>query len=30
VITLESAPAGEYPFRCTTHNASGGLTVGAP
>lgn len=30
VITLEGAPAGEYPFHCTTHSASGGLTVVTP
>lgn len=27
VITLSGAPPGEYPFRCTTHNAAGRLTV---
>jgi plastocyanin len=27
VITLEGAPAGEYPFLCTTHDARGSLTV---
>ncbi|HSJ06592.1 MAG TPA: plastocyanin/azurin family copper-binding protein [Longimicrobiales bacterium] len=27
VITLEDAPTGAYPFRCTTHNAAGELTV---
>jgi plastocyanin len=27
VITLEDAPAGTYPFRCTTHNAAGELIV---
>ncbi|CAN5890319.1 hypothetical protein BH23GEM9_BH23GEM9_01600 [soil metagenome] len=27
VITLDGAPAGEYPFRCTTHNVAGRLTV---
>lgn len=29
VITLDDAPPGEYPFRCTTHNTSGRLTVAA-
>ena len=29
VITLDGAPAGEYPFRCSTHNGSGRLTVAA-
>lgn len=29
VITLDGAPAGEYPFRCTTHNTAGRLTVTA-
>jgi len=29
VISLKDAPAGEYPFRCTTHAASGRLTVRA-
>ena len=29
VVTLEGAPAGEYPFRCTTHNTSGRLSVAA-
>ncbi|HEX6309100.1 MAG TPA: plastocyanin/azurin family copper-binding protein [Longimicrobiales bacterium] len=27
VITLAGAPAGEYPFRCTTHNTTGRLVV---
>jgi plastocyanin len=27
VITLDGAPAGEYAFRCTTHGASGRMTV---
>ena len=27
IITLDDAPAGEYPFRCTTHNATGRLQV---
>jgi plastocyanin len=27
VITLDGAPAGEYPFHCTTHDAAGTLTV---
>jgi plastocyanin len=27
VISLEGAPAGEYPFRCTTHNVRGQLSV---
>lgn len=27
VITLVDAPPGSYPFRCTTHNAAGVLTV---
>jgi plastocyanin len=27
VITLEDAPAGEYPFHCTTHNVAGRLSV---
>lgn len=27
IITLEGAPAGEYPFRCTTHDVQGSLTV---
>ena len=27
VITLDGAPAGEYPFRCATHDVSGRLTV---
>ena len=29
VITLAGAPPGDYPFRCTTHNATGHLTVSA-
>lgn len=29
VVTLEGAPAGEYPFRCSTHNAAGRLSVAA-
>lgn len=29
VVTLAGAPAGEYPFRCSTHNASGRLSVAA-
>jgi plastocyanin len=29
VITLKDAPPGEYPFRCTTHAATGRLTVRA-
>jgi plastocyanin len=29
VITLESAPPGEYPFHCTTHDVRGRLTVTA-
>jgi plastocyanin len=27
VITLAEAPAGEYRFRCATHNATGRITV---
>jgi plastocyanin len=27
VITLDGAPAGEYPFHCTTHDVRGRLTV---
>ena len=27
VITLDGAPAGDYPFRCITHNATGMLSV---
>jgi plastocyanin len=27
VITLEGAPAGDYPFHCTTHNVAGRLSV---
>jgi plastocyanin len=27
VITLEAAPAGDYPFRCATHDARGVLSV---
>jgi plastocyanin len=27
VITLEDAPAGAYPFRCSTHNAAGEFVV---
>jgi plastocyanin len=27
IITLDGAPAGEYAFRCTTHDAAGRLTV---
>ena len=29
VITLDGAPAGNYPFRCVTHNATGLLQVRA-
>lgn len=29
VITLDGAPAGEYPFRCSTHDVAGRLTVSA-
>jgi plastocyanin len=29
IITLDGAPVGEYPFRCTTHDATGRLQVGA-
>jgi plastocyanin len=29
IITLDGAPPGEYPFRCTTHDASGRLQVSA-
>jgi plastocyanin len=29
VVTLDGAPAGEYPFRCSTHSASGRLSVTA-
>lgn len=29
VITLEGAPAGQYPFRCVTHDLAGTLTVTA-
>jgi plastocyanin len=29
VITLDGAPAGEYLFRCTTHDAAGRLQVTA-
>ena len=29
VITLDGAPAGDYPFRCTTHDVAGRLTVSA-
>lgn len=29
VITLDGAPAGEYPFRCTTHDTAGRLSVTA-
>lgn len=29
VVTLEGAPAGDYPFRCTTHGESGRLSVTA-
>lgn len=29
VITLDGAPAGDYPFRCTTHGESGRLSVTA-
>jgi plastocyanin len=27
VITLDGAPAGQYPFRCVTHDLAGTLTV---
>jgi plastocyanin len=27
VLSLDGAPAGEYRFHCTTHNAAGRLTV---
>jgi plastocyanin len=27
VITLDGAPPGEYPFRCTTHDAAGRLRI---
>ncbi|MGH7447731.1 MAG: cupredoxin domain-containing protein, partial [Longimicrobiales bacterium] len=27
VITLDGAPPGEYPFRCSTHNLAGHLTL---
>ncbi|HEX2167261.1 MAG TPA: plastocyanin/azurin family copper-binding protein [Longimicrobiales bacterium] len=30
VVTLEGAPAGEYPFRCSTHGQRGLLSVSAP
>lgn len=29
VVTLDGAPAGDYPFRCTTHGESGRLVVAA-
>jgi plastocyanin len=29
VVTLDGAPAGDYPFRCSTHSASGRLSVAA-
>ncbi|MBR9990839.1 MAG: hypothetical protein KFH98_13845 [Gemmatimonadetes bacterium] len=29
VVTLEGAPAGDYPFRCSTHSVSGRLNVAA-
>jgi plastocyanin len=29
VVALDGAPGGAYPFRCSTHNATGRLTVGA-
>ena len=29
VISLEGAPAGQYPFRCVTHDHAGTLTVTA-
>lgn len=29
VVTLEDAPAGDYPFRCSTHGESGRLSVAA-
>lgn len=29
VVTLEGAPAGEYPFQCSTHGQRGRLTVSA-
>ncbi|HSJ25101.1 MAG TPA: plastocyanin/azurin family copper-binding protein [Longimicrobiales bacterium] len=29
VITLDGAPAGEYPFHCTTHNVRGHLSISA-
>lgn len=29
VVTLAGAPAGDYPFRCSTHGESGRLTVAA-
>lgn len=29
VVTLEGAPAGEYPLTCTTHGAGGSIAVGA-
>jgi plastocyanin len=27
VISLDGAPAGQYPFRCVTHDLTGTLTV---
>jgi plastocyanin len=29
VVTLAGAPAGHYPFRCSTHSTTGRLIVGA-
>lgn len=29
VVTLEGAPAGDYPFRCSTHGETGRLNVAA-
>jgi plastocyanin len=29
VVTLDGAPGGDYPFRCTTHGESGRLSVTA-
>jgi plastocyanin len=27
IVSLDSLPAGEYPFRCLTHDAAGRLTL---
>jgi plastocyanin len=29
VVTLDDAPAGDYPFRCSTHSSAGRLTISA-